>query len=54
MFFFLTLFVSRMICKTNGLFLLPSGPGTVSISSLLYSKRAGELFRQCREKLRST
>jgi succinoglycan biosynthesis transport protein ExoP len=33
----------------NGLFLLPSGPGTVSISSLLYSKRAGELLDRFRQ-----
>jgi capsular exopolysaccharide synthesis family protein len=32
-----------------GLYLLPSGPGTVSISSLLYSKRSAELLERFRE-----
>lgn len=33
----------------SGLYLLPSGPGTVSISSLLYSKRAAELLERFRQ-----
>ncbi len=35
--------------EVSGLYLLPSGPGTVSISSLLYSKRAAELLDRFRE-----
>lgn len=35
--------------EVAGLYLLPSGPGTVSISSLLYSKRSGELLERFRE-----
>jgi receptor protein-tyrosine kinase len=35
--------------EVHGLYLLPSGPGTASISSLLYSQRATDLLERFRE-----